>query len=172
MRYLREREPWKRKLKRKLGHFSNYRRNEVTFTEGPSYHIHCHVVYLCENHSVSTDEVENDLHDLWNEACRRNSFRWSKKGVGVNVREGENVGIYGLKKEHTLEDFKRVKKMLEESNKRINNHFLKNESLSVGDLERQIYFNNLVNHKTIENIYFYLDCLNSFKFFNGKKYIV
>ena len=95
-----------------------------------------------------------------------------KIGVGVNVREGENVGIYGLKKEHTLEDFKRVKKMLEKSNKRINNHFLKNESLTVGHLERQIYFNNLVNHKTIENIYFYLDCLNNFKLFNGKKYIV
>ena len=62
--------------------------------------------------------------------------------------------------------------MLEESNNRINNHILKNESLSVGDLERQIYLHNLVHHKTIENIYFYLDCLNNHKFLNGKKYIV
>ena len=101
-----------------MGHFSNYRRNEVTFSEGPSYHIHCHIVYLCENHSVSTDEIENDLNDLWTEACRRNGFGWSKIGVGVNVEEGENVGIYGLKKEHSLEDFGNVKKMLEDTNKR------------------------------------------------------
>ncbi len=68
--------------------------------------------------------------------CKRNGFRWSKIGVGVNVKEGENVGIYGMKKEHTLEDFERVKKLLNDSNKRLNKNFLKKDKYSIGDLKR------------------------------------
>ncbi len=173
MRYLREREPWKGKLKNKLGHIRNYRRNEITFSEGPSYHIHCHVVYLCENHSVSTDEIENDLHDLWNEACRRNSFRWSKKGVGVNVREGENVGIYLLKKEHTLEDFEKVKEMLESSKKRNQLTFAFKESFSIGDLEKNIFYKEneiILNNSSLNENINILNVYNNI--FYGKKYLL
>ena len=65
--FFRKREPWKGKLKSKLGHVRNYRRNEITSSEDPLYHIHCNNVYLCENHSVSGNEIEGDLNDLWNE---------------------------------------------------------------------------------------------------------
>ncbi len=173
MRYLREREPWKEKLKSKLGHVKNYRRNEISFSEGPSYHIHSHVVYLCENHSVSTDEIENDLHELWNEACRKNGFGWSKKGVGVNVREGENVGIYGLKKEHSLEDFENVKKMLDELKKRTARKFLKKDSYSIGDLERNIFSIKNGIYSNIFDLDETNDLLSAYnETFYGKKYLV
>ena len=126
-------------MKIKLEHVSNYRRNEIKFSDGPSYHIHSHVVYLCENDSVSSDEIENNLHDLWNEACNRNRFGWSKRGVGVNVMEGENGGIYGLKKELTFEGFENVKKILIESKKRTKRKF-KEKILILKDLERNIFF--------------------------------
>ena len=129
-------------MKSKLGHIRNYSRNEITFSEGPSYHIHSHVVYLCENQSVSTDEIEDDLHCLWEEACRRNGFIWSKRGVGVNVRVGENVGTYGLKKEHSLEDFENVKEILEKSKKRTKRKIKNNGSYSIGDLERKLFLND------------------------------
>ena len=41
-----------------------------------------------------------------------------------------------MKKEHTLEDFERVKKLLNDSNKRLNKNFLKKDKYSIGDLER------------------------------------
>jgi hypothetical protein len=96
-------------------------------------------VYLCENDSVSSYEIENNLHDLWNEACNRNRFGWSKRGVGVNVMEGENGGIYGLKKELTFEGFENVKKILIESKKRTKRKF-KEKILILKDLERNIFF--------------------------------
>lgn len=171
--YLREREPWKRKLKNKLGHISNFRRNEVTFSEGPSYHIHCHIVYLCINQSIATDEIENDLHSLWNEACRRNGFGWSKKRVGVNVTDGENVGIYGLKKEHSLKDFENVKKMLEESNKRTKSKLKDKNSFSIGDLERNIFSIKNGIYSNIFDIRETNDFLSAYnETFFGKKYLV
>ena len=62
-----------------------------------------------------------------------------KKRCWRKVREGESVGIYLLKKEHTLEDFEKVKEMLENSKKRNQLTFAFKESFSIGDLEK-IYF--------------------------------